>query len=66
MTPYTSPLYNGLTPYHLHGDTKMVDITLVCVRRDDTGDAGYYVPQGEVLLTVECEDGMILLVWEKK
>lgn len=74
MTPYISPLYNGLTPYPyaitqdlLQVPTKMVDITLMRIQRDETGSYEYWLPEsGEVLLLLECKDGLLVLLWDKK
>jgi len=47
--------------------SKMVDVTMYKIRRDELGSYEYWLPEtGEVLLLLETLDGLIVLIWEKK
>lgn len=46
---------------------KMTDITMYKIRRDEAGSYEYWLPKsGEVLLLLDCEDGLLVLLWDKK
>jgi len=47
--------------------SKMADITMYKIRRDESGSYEYWLPEsGEVLLLLECSDGLLVLLWDKK
>ena len=57
----------AITQDLLQVPTKMVDITMYKIRRDETGSYEYWLPEsGEVLLLLECEDGLLVLLWDRK
>ena len=59
-----SPL--NMAPYHFRDATKMVEITLVRIRRNEAGNTDYFTPNGDVLMVIDCEDGLIVILKEKR
>lgn len=51
--------------YHFRDATKMADITVMRIRRNEAGSTAYYMPEGEVIMVIECMDGILYLMREK-
>lgn len=50
------------SPIPIHIDCPMSELTLVRIRRNEAGNCNYWSPMGEVILIIECQDGLVVLV----